>query len=131
MEKPSSQTPATSKNDALERNASPAAKLRVAFFSDSLPERNGTGAYYHDLVGQLAPELAAIEVFQPLDQVRYLRLSIPMPGDPMQRLTTPNLIRIAKGYRALQPDLVVAVTPGPFGLLGLYHARRKIGRAHV
>ena len=128
MEKPSSQTPATSKNDALERNASPAAKLRVAFFSDSLPERNGTGAYYHDLVGQLAPEVAAIEVFQPLDQVRYLRLSIPMPGDPMQRLTTPNLIRIAKGYRALQPDLVVAVTPGPFGLLGLYHARRSGAR---
>ena len=27
--------------------------LRVAFLSDSLPERNGTGAYYYDLAAHL------------------------------------------------------------------------------
>ena len=36
--------------------------LRVAFFSDSLPERNGTGAYYHDLLAHLAPRVGAVEV---------------------------------------------------------------------
>ncbi len=105
-------------------SASPARHLRVAFFSDSFPERNGTGAYYHDLLGQLEPYVAALEMFQPLEKARHLRCSVPMPGDPSQRLITPDLFRIAKGCKALRPDLVVAVTPGPFGLLGLYHAKR-------
>ncbi len=102
-----------------------AAQVRVAFFSDSLPERNGTGAYYHDLIGQLTPHVDALEIFQPLHDVRYPRLSIPMPGDPMQRLITPNVFRIGRGYKILKPQIVVAVTPGPFGLLGLYHAKRS------
>jgi glycosyltransferase involved in cell wall biosynthesis len=103
---------------------SPARRLRVAFFSDSFPERNGTGAYYHDLLDQLAPEVEALEIFQPLQKASHLRLSIPMPGDPSQRLITPDLFRISKGCKALRPDVVVAVTPGTFGLLGLYHAKR-------
>ncbi|WP_269525693.1 glycosyltransferase [Coraliomargarita parva] len=106
----------------------PAAHVRVAFFSDSLPERNGTGAYYHDLASQLTPQVEALEVFQPLQEVRYPRLSLPMPGDPMQRLIAPNVFRIARGYKALKPKVVIAVTPGPFGLLGLYHARRSGAR---
>jgi len=109
--------------------SSPAAHIRVAFFSDSLPERNGTGAYYHDLAGQLAPNVEALEVFQPLPGLRrHPRLSIPMPGDPMQRLITPDVFRIGRGCKALRPHIVVAVTPGPFGLLGLYHARRSGAR---
>lgn len=99
--------------------------LRVAFFSDSLPERNGTGAYYHDLLTQLSPRVEAAGIFQPLDMPRPPLLSWPMPGDPSQRLVTPNLRRIARGYRQLRPDIVVSITPGPFGLLGLYHARRS------
>ena len=115
--------------DAAGPTPSPAAHIRVAFFSDSLPERNGTGAYYYDLAGQLGPHVESLEVFQPLPGVRrHPRLSIPMPGDPMQRLITPNVFRVARGYKALQPHLVVAVTPGPFGLLGLYHARRNGAR---
>ena len=101
------------------------ASVRVAFFSDSLPERNGTGAYYHDLSGQLAPEVEALELFQPLDMRRHPRLSIPMPGDPMQRLYTPNVFRIRRAFRALRPNIVVSVTPGPFGLLGMRYARRR------
>jgi len=99
--------------------------LRVAFFSDSLPERNGTGAYYHDLLGQLAGRLDAVEAFQPLLMKRHPLLSWPMPGDPSQRLVTPNLPRIAKAYRQLKPDVVVSITPGLFGLLGLWHAKRS------
>lgn len=101
------------------------AQLRVAFFSDSLPERNGTGAYYHDLIQQLAPQVDALEMFQPLNIKRPPILSWPMPGDPSQRLVLPDLPRIARSFRKLKPHIVVAITPGPFGLLGLYHAKRS------
>lgn len=101
------------------------APLRVAFFSDSLPERNGTGAYYHDLLAHLGSRVEAAEIFQPLDMKRPPLLSWPMPGDPSQRLVTPNLPRIARAYRQLRPNIVVSITPGPFGLLGLYHAKRS------
>jgi glycosyltransferase involved in cell wall biosynthesis len=97
----------------------------VAFFSDSLAERNGTGAYYHDLLGQIAPKLGAVEIFQPMPRGRYSILALPMPGDPTQKLVTPNIFRIGRAYRALRPDIVVAITPGPFGLLGLWSARRS------
>lgn len=100
-------------------------ELRVAFFSDSLPERNGTGAYYHDLLSQLEPQIKALDIFQPLAMKRHPLLSWPMPGDPSQRLVTPNLPRIAKAYRRLKPQVVVSITPGPFGLLGLSHAKRS------
>ncbi|NCG08473.1 MAG: glycosyltransferase [Verrucomicrobia bacterium] len=108
----------------IDASSSPARRLRVAFFSDSFPERNGTGAYYHDLLGQLEPYVEALEIFQPLEKTRHFRISIPMPGDPSQRLISPNPFRIAKGCKAFRPDLVIAATPGPFGLLGLYHAKR-------
>lgn len=101
-----------------------AADLRVAFFSDSLPERNGTGAYYHDLISQLAPRVGAAEIFQPKTRKGRPILSLPMPGDPMQRLVAPNIWRISRGLRELRPHIVVSITPGPFGLLGLYHAKR-------
>jgi glycosyltransferase involved in cell wall biosynthesis len=106
-------------------DAASATNVRVAFFSDSLAERNGTGAYYHDLLGQLASEVGGVEIYQPMPRGRYPILALPMPGDPTQKLVTPNVFRIGKAYRALNPDIVVAITPGPFGLLGLYHARRS------
>lgn len=37
----------------------------------------------------------------------------------MQRLVTPNIMRIHSGFKSLKPHIVVAITPGPFGLLGL------------
>lgn len=98
--------------------------VRVAFFSDSMPERNGTGAYYHDLAEQLAPKLEALEIYQPLIKERHPLLSLPMPGDPSQRLVTPDVFRIGKACKALRPNIIIAITPGPFGLLGLYHAKR-------
>lgn len=106
-------------------STSPNRKIRVAYFSDSLPERNGTGAYYHDLLEQLAPRFDALEIFQPQENSSSSRYSIPMPGDPSQRLTAPDFKHIAKSYKALRPDIVVAVTPGPFGLLGRYYAKRN------
>lgn len=99
--------------------------VRVAFFSDSMPERNGTGAYYHDLLEQLQHHVEAVEIFQPLAMKRHPLLSWPMPGDPSQHLVVPNLPRIGRAYRKLQPNIVVSITPGPFGMLGLYHAKQS------
>lgn len=99
--------------------------LRVAIFSDALPERNGAGAYYEDLAAQLRPRLGALELFQPRPRKRLPRMALPLPGDPTQKVITPNVPRIRRDFRRLQPHLVIAVTPGPFGMLGLYHARRS------
>ncbi|EAQ96564.1 glycosyltransferase [Congregibacter litoralis] len=104
--------------------APPDMPLRVAFFSDAFPERNGTGAYYHDLLPQLAPRVEGLEVFQPGAGVAAPRVSIPMPGDPGQRLVAPPLRHIRRRCDALRPHVVVAVTPGLYGLLGAWEARR-------
>jgi len=101
-----------------------AAGVRVAIFSDALPERNGAGAYYEDLTAQLHPELAVLRLFRPQTKRRILRFALPLPGDPTQKIITPNLLRVQRELRALRPHLIISVTPGPFGLLGLYYARR-------
>jgi len=99
--------------------------VRVAFFSDALPERNGTGAYYHDLLAHLRPHVAAAAVIQPAARARGRRLALRMPGDATQELVVPNVARIRRELRELQPNLIVTVTPGAFGLLGLREARRR------
>jgi len=98
--------------------------LRVAFFSDSLPERNGTGAYYHDLVDHLRERVAAVQVLQPVPKRRLNLLTLPLPGDQTQELALPDPFRLRRHIDALQPDIVVSVTPGPFGLIGMRLARR-------
>lgn len=98
--------------------------LRVAFFSDSLPERNGTGAYYHDLIAHLADRVAAAEIFQPLPKRRFNLLTLPLPGDRTQELAIPDPFRLRRAVDTLRPHIVVSVTPGPFGLMGLRLARR-------
>jgi glycosyltransferase involved in cell wall biosynthesis len=98
---------------------------RVAVFSDAFPERNGTGAYYHDLLQQLAPRVAALEMFQPCQDGAVPRFSIPMPGDADQRLAAPPWRSIRSACDRLRPDVVVVVTPGLYGLLGVWEARRR------
>jgi len=115
---------ASQKSPQTEETVARKKTVRVAFFSDALPERNGAGTYYHDLIPQLTRHVDDVEVFQPANVKRNPLLSWPMPGDPSQRLVTPHFPRIAKAYKALNPDIVVSITPGPFGLLGLYHAKR-------
>jgi glycosyltransferase involved in cell wall biosynthesis len=100
-------------------------QLRVAIFSDSFPERNGAGAYYSDLSAQLEERLGGIMVFQPVVKKRlFMKLAFPLPGDKTQKLLTPNVFRISKECKAFNPHLIIAVTPGPFGMLGLYLSRR-------
>lgn len=96
---------------------------RVAIFTDAIAERNGAGAYYHDLAGQLTHRVERLEMFSPARKHR-LPFALPLPGDSTQQLLTPNVPRLWRQFKALEPDLVITVTPGPFGLLGLYMARR-------
>jgi glycosyltransferase involved in cell wall biosynthesis len=99
--------------------------LRIAFFSDALPERNGTGAYYHDLLGHLAPRVAEARVMQPGGGEDWQGVSLPLPGDPTQRLAIPKAWHLRREMAALRPHVVVSVTPGPYGLLGAWLARRQ------
>lgn len=101
-----------------------AERLRIAFFSDSLAERNGTGAYYHDLAAHLGPRVEAVEVLQPDPRKGLTRLAVPLPGDTTQTLALPSVFRIRRLMAELRPHVVVTVTPGPFGLLGMWLARR-------
>ncbi len=120
-----------SSDNSTDPNSSPGLELveanglRVAIFSDSMPERNGAGAYYNDLAVQLAPKLGGLELLQPPLRKRF---ALPLPGDKTQKLIFPNLFRLIPAFNRLKPHLVIAVTPGPFGMLGLYLAKRaKIG----
>lgn len=97
--------------------------LRLAIFSDALPERNGAGTYYHDLIRHLRHQLGAVEMLQPAHKRRLPGLAIPMPGDRTQKLIIPNVPRLWSAFARLRPHVVVSITPGPFGLLGLAMAQ--------
>lgn len=101
--------------------------LRVAVVSDAVPERNGVGSYYSDLIGQLGGRIGRAELFCPHDGVQgwRRRLVPPLPGDRTQRLWFPRPFRLWRQLNALAPHAVVVPTPGPFGLMGLLAARRR------
>ena len=100
--------------------------MQIAFFSDAIPERNGVGSYYKDLSEHLAGHLESVALFCPGDQTAgyHPYLELPMPGDPSQRVFMPNIGRIRKDLRSSPPDVVIASTPGPYGILGAWMAKR-------
>jgi len=104
----------------------PKTGLRLAVISDAAPGRNGVGAYYQDLIGQLAPQMQAVQVFSPrLAGDRWdCGLALPLPGDSTQKLCLPNPFRLARELRELDPHLIIVATPGAYGLLGAFMARR-------
>lgn len=98
---------------------------RVLVLSDALPERNGVGTYYRDLVEQLRAHVDRAELICPdAAQGWRGRLSFTMPGDRTQAICLPPVRRLVRYVSALRPDVVVAATPGPFGLSALYFAHR-------
>ncbi|MFP4146921.1 MAG: glycosyltransferase [Halorhodospira sp.] len=99
--------------------------LRVAFFSDAAAGRNGTGTYYQDLVAALEDHLSAVALFEPGAAEAGGELSLPLPGDTTQRLGLPRPSRLRAAMQWLQPHVVVAATPGPYGLLGARYARAQ------
>lgn len=99
---------------------------RIAVISDAAPERNGVGTYYVDLVGQLQSRLDNIELFCPTIENGKWRagLVFPLPGDATQKLCMPNPFTMRKFLRRVKPDLIVIATPGVYGLVGAYFAKK-------
>jgi len=101
--------------------------LRVVIISDAVPERNGVGTYYHDLVEHLRDSVEQAELLCPYpDGVGPWKrwLSFPLPGDRTQKITIPPVRQIHRRIRQIAPHAVIVPTPGPYGLLGVYLAKR-------
>jgi len=94
---------------------------RVAIVSDSLPERNGVGAYYRDLVDQLEEHDCETAFICPDGSKDFIKM--PLPGDSTQRIWIPSVRRFRREIKALRPEAIVAATPGPYGLLAAWWAR--------
>ncbi len=95
----------------------------VVIVSDSLPERNGVGAYYWDLLGLLDDAGCAATILCPSEK-RPTLLRFPLPGDSTQRIWIPSLFRFRRVMRQVRPHAVIVATPGPYGLLGAWWAKR-------
>jgi glycosyltransferase involved in cell wall biosynthesis len=110
----------TAPADAL-RSVAP---VRVAFFSDAFPERNGTGAYYVDLLRQLEGRVEALQVFQPRPEGERPRSASHARGLGAAPGYAAPCAASAKAAMRYARMIVVAVTPGLYGLLGAWEARR-------
>lgn len=97
--------------------------MRILVFSDAIPQRNGVGAYYCDLIDQLRSAGWPTGFIGP-QPGSHRELRIGMPGDPTQQVWLPSLRRVNRQLRDLAPNLVIAATPGPYGMAGLWWARR-------
>ncbi len=105
------------------KRSPPAGRIgRVAIMSDSLPERNGVGAYYCDLIDQMNARGLQTCLICPDGEKDFIKF--PLPGDATQRIWIPSYRRFKRETRALRPEVIVAATPGPYGLLAAWFARR-------
>jgi glycosyltransferase involved in cell wall biosynthesis len=95
----------------------------VVIVSDSVPERNGVGAYYQDLTDQLAEQCNDVGFLCPDGKHGFLR--IPLPGDPTQKIWIPSYRKFSAMMERIQPECIIAATPGPYGLLGCFFAQRR------
>ena len=98
--------------------------VRVAFVSDSEPERNGVGAYYADLIDQLGPTDVETAFVCP-GHSGQRGFSFPLPGDSTQKVYLPSPRRLWRALREFEPTVVVVATPGPYGLLASKWAHDK------
>lgn len=123
---PENSPQSTSINDFMRVTSSSSDERQIGNFvivSDSLSERNGVGAYYQDLVDHLKDYGQHIGFLCPDDSKRSLKL--PLPGDPTQKIWIPSYRRFSRMMRELNPECIIAATPGPYGLLGCWFARRR------
>ncbi len=99
--------------------------VRVAVVSDASPHRNGVGSYYRDLIGHMQSDLGCIKLVSPTRRSSGMYLiSIPMPGDPSQRIRVPNVSVLSARLHQIRPSVIIIPCPGPFGLFALYFAMK-------
>ncbi|MDZ7640493.1 MAG: glycosyltransferase [Desulfurivibrio sp.] len=101
------------------------ADLRIVVFSDSFRHRNGVGAYYCDLIDHLRARVAAITLVCPGETPhgKQQGLSLPLPGDHSQKLCLPGILKAHAVVKRLQPHVIIAASPGPYGILAATLAR--------
>jgi len=106
----------------------PLNKTRLLAISDAAPSRNGAGAYYLDLLEQMAGRLEKTCLYSPTIDPQgkwQAGLSLPLPGDKTQKLCFPNPVELSRIFKILNPDIVVIATPGVYGMTGAWMARRR------
>jgi glycosyltransferase involved in cell wall biosynthesis len=101
-------------------------QLRILFVVDAIQGRNGVGTYFQDLVAQLRPRVEHVELVSPrLDQPHACQgWSLPMPGDPTQRLFLPRMRALAQLIMAMKPHVIVIPGPGIFSFAASWMASR-------
>ncbi len=105
----------------------PLKELRVLAISDAAPSRNGAGAYYLDLLEHMKGKVKEARLFSPTINENgkwQAGLVLPLPGDKTQKLCFPNIFRLNRIFKDMQPDIVVIATPGIYGITGAWLARR-------
>ena len=100
--------------------------IRVAVISDALDQRNGVGTYYADLTDHLRDHVERIELYCPSldDAPDHQWFTVPLPGDPSQRVGIPKIRTLYRKLKALKPHIVIIPIPGPYGIIGGWLARR-------
>ena len=100
--------------------------LRVLFVVDAIKGRNGVGAYFQDLVSHLEDRVERVELVQPCleDPHPCQGASMPIPGDPTQRLFFPNVRELSALIWAMRPHVIVIPGPGIFSMVGYWIARK-------
>lgn len=101
-------------------------RVRLLVMSDAIPERNGVGSYYADLVQKITPDVACAELIYPTCRrtADHSYLTAPLPGDKTQAIQLPKPGHLVSEFKSIRPNVLIVPTPGPYGLYGLYLARR-------
>lgn len=101
-------------------------ELRIVFVMDAIAGRNGVGTYFQDLAAQLAGRVASVALISPqLGQPHPSQgASLPMPGDPTQRLFLPKLGEMTRIIMEHRPHVIVIPGPGLFSLAASWIAAR-------
>lgn len=100
--------------------------LRVLFVVDAIKGRNGVGAYFQDLVSHLEDHVERVELVQPCLQDPHpcQGVSVPIPGDPTQRLFFPKIRELSALVWEMKPHVIVIPGPGIFSMVGYWIARK-------
>jgi len=97
--------------------------LKIMIVLDVLPDRNGAGSYYRDLVEHITPFAKKLILFSPSKKNDVNTLfSIPMPGDRTQKLYIPKFYYLSKYIEDFKPNIIILPTPGFYGLTALKKA---------
>ena len=100
--------------------------VRLLVMSDAVPERNGVGSYYADLTQHLMSHVESAELIYPMcDRMAgHSYLTAPLPGDKTQPVQLPKIGHLISEFKSINPNVIVVPTPGPYGMAGLFLARR-------